>query len=311
MPKFTLDKLNKLVGLENEQTLQHARDTRTPELTTVLGGLGLGELRLPGIDTDQGDASHADDHSPRTQGLDMIADLEIKQLFEKSIAASRTLYERVGIIAPDIGDLITKGVDFSGLADIYQAERDGGREPELVYAPINVAWIQVKNLFANLCHDATIPNNPLQTHSGGSDGVLVTREVMANWKSLTGSIVLPSIELVVGQTQYDSWSLRIVPSSSFPVIQGVDYEGVDENGHLIPIPYHPTIPEYVTLQGTHIQDGLGALDYGTYATWLSGSFEHKGESIAPYGCFVMGRVAIAAMSQDEIRSGLGVRPVHW
>lgn len=314
MPKFTFDKLNQLVGPENEQALGRKSDRPASGLVTALGGLGLGEVRLPGIDTGQTDITFTGEHLSRTQGIDMIADLEIKQIFEKSIAASCALYERVGIIAPDVSDLMTKGVDFPGLADIYQAECDAGREPELVYAPINVSLVQVKNLFANLCHDASISDNPLKTHSGGSDGVLVTREVITNWTLLTGSIVLPRVELVVGQTQYDSWSLRIIPGTSVSPVLELDHEGYDSRDFLMQAPHHPTLVEYITIQGTRIQAGRRLLDHDdklNYNTWLNGSFEHEGNTWAPYGSFAMGRVMLAIELQEAMRSRLGTREARW
>lgn len=316
VPKFTLDQLSGLSGSEHSKVVRQEHSSKATEIAVALGNLGLGDTGLRGLaDDNEGAAVPSGDQlSTQTHLLDMVDDLEVRRVFETSITATRTLYERVGIIAPDIDELIAKGADFSHLADIYRREHDEGRAPELVFAPINLAQVQLKKLFSHLCHDASLPNNPLQTHSGGSDGILITQEVIANWTSLTGSIVLPQVDLIVGQTQYDSWSLRIVPGVPLPLMLELDHGGYDERGFLMQAPFHPTLIEYVTLQGMRIQTGQRVLDYDddrNYSTWLSGSYQKGDESWATYGSFAMGRVMFASEPQDELRPQLGVRPVRW
>lgn len=299
MPRFGRNRLDGYLGGHGE-AFDFAYDTRAPELRAALGGLGLGEVKPRGLGDDQARR----DIVGSSDTLDMIASQEVRAAFEQNIAASGMLYERIGVIAPTIAELVLGGIDFTDLASIYQAEDDARYTPELVLAPVDLPLSRAKNLFLGLCRDANIPNNRLE-----KNGLFVAGQVADNWARLTGPSVLPNARLIASVAEDRLWSLRIMPGTPYAVETGVNHAGEDKNGLPAVSPDHPTILEYLTVQALRIQAGNKLLDAREQGeTWLAGKFEYGGNVRAACGGFSDGEVRLRYGTIHNTRTS-GIRPM--
>lgn len=299
MPRIGRDRLGDYLR-EHGELLDFGYDARAPELRAALGGLGLGEVKPRGL----GDNRAVVSLPGGSETLDMIANQEVRAAFERSIAESGMLYERIGVITPSIAELVLGGIDFTDLASIYQAEDDARYTPELVLAPVDLPLSRAKNLFLGLCRDITIPNNQLK-----KNGLLVTGQIADNWARLTGPSVLPNTRLIASAAEDRLWSLRIMPGTPYAVETGVNHAGEDENGLPTVSPDHPTILEYLTLQALRIQAGNKLLDArGEDGTWLAGKFEYAGNVRAACGGFSDGEVRLRYGTIHNTRTS-GLRPM--
>lgn len=306
MPKIRLDQLSGRLEPEDTETLTFTYDARAPELTTALGGLGLGEVKTRGLS----DASLPYEKQIESPLLDMIDNEATRATFEHAIAAAGKLYARIELTAPTIPHLISKGVDFTHLASAYEAKEREFITPELVLAPLELPLTLAKELFSRLRKDASIPDNPLRI-DGDDDGLVVAHQLTRNWGHMAGSAALPTACFVTGKNEFDIWSLRIVPGSPHPPVEDVDYQGVDDQGILVSQPDHPTVVEYLMLQALRVQEGHKLADRGERGTWLKSEFT-TGSSVTTGVCgsYKSGQVRLGLATKQNSHAGQGIRPTE-
>lgn len=306
MPKIRLDQLSGRLEPEDTETLTFTYDARAPELTTALGGLGLGEVQTRGLSN----VALPYEEQREAPLLDMIDNEATRAAFEHAIAAAEKLYARIELTTPTIPHLISKGVDFTHLASIYEAKEREFNTPELVLVPLEMPLVMVQRLFSRLRKDTSIPNNPLRI-DGDDDGLVVAHQLKINWGYMAGLTALPNACIIAGKNEFDIWSLRIVPGSPHPPVEDVDYEGVDDQGILVSSPDHPTVVEYLMLQALRVQEGNKLVDRGDRGTWLKSEFT-TGSSVntGVCGSYKSGQVRLGLATKQNSHAGQGIRPTE-
>lgn len=245
MPKFTLDTLR---GSNEVRCVA----TATPEIRAALGNIGLGETIPTGISPSiQAEQSSTSERLTGDDPLDVIKMTDIKAAFRENLAAAEIFYKKFHVTAPNIADLVTHGVDFDKLADVFFRAHTSDLKPELLLAAYGfdvTAWL------AN--YKGTLNIAPV---------------IKKNWDQLTNP---PLGSFSHNQLQ---WTLRVIPGTLEPPTSARNAtHSADNNDN------NPTIPEYLTLQATRAEIGKQPLDT-RYSSWLAGKFDGTVTVNAPCG----------------------------
>lgn len=219
--------------------------------------------------------------------LDILT-LHKKAPFEHGLAASRTLYERIGTTPPPLDAFEQSGVDFDHLFQQWTLMMQDGLNPVALFTKTDLSIEEARALFAHLRADKNIENNPLQRHEvtfhkiiNGEkqlhtevhDGLVINSGIVENWHKLTAP--QQGLEVVNG------WSLRLIASNLTPQERGA-YESKNYTSE-----DHASLAEYLTLQAVHIEGGGQPIDPNIVA-WLGGGiFTPHGliQPRAPFGTF--------------------------
>lgn len=290
------------------RSLERAREAAglPPEDIQRLGGVGIDAVAAAAVR--ETDISHVG------SGLESITNPEQRAAVEQAFERSTRLYERIRLTPPSPEDFAGAGIDFTGLAANYEREQAAGREPEIILAPHGLSPELWQQLFQGLQDDPTV-NTAGDIKDGG---LYISDEIRAAWKDLNtppGGVTTverhqPEREPLSLDTLGRLWTIRVITGTDKPTDTSIDHDGrrnADQPKLDIP---HPTITEYLTLQGQSLQDRRTPVDAETY-TWLQGTFE--GGSWAPYGNWGpgSGRVRLYRLIADYRYDRLGVRPAVW
>jgi len=238
---------------------------------------------------------------PPNEGLEVIANKNIKQAFETAFDTSQQVFDYISMTVPSPEQFHEAGVDFARIADEYEHMENEGLEPQLVVAPHHGSLDTWQDLYTSLTED---PATPLKKQSDGN-GLWVSDDVANAWADLDklpDDIPLPVVTMDDYSKYMDvSWTLRIIPGTNKPTNTNVDH---DTNNAV-----HPTIAEYLTMQAARFQNAEQPVD-GDSWTWLNGTF---GSGRAPCGRWGSGRGQVYVLWDDvgNRADGLGSRLPVW
>lgn len=290
------------------RSLERAREAAglPPEDIHRLGGVGIDAVAAAAV-------RETDVHSFGTS-LESIANPEQQAAFEWAFERSAQLYERIGLTPPPPEDFARAGIDFARLATNYEHEKTAGHEPEIIVTPNELPPESWQQLFQKLQDDPTV-NVAGDIKSGG---LYISDDISAHWEELN---TLPSGVTTVERRQPATeplsldnldrqWTIRIIPGTDRPTDASLDHDGRRNDTQAKVELAHPTIAEYLTLQGQSLQERRTPVDGETY-TWLHGTFE--GGSRAPGGDWYPdgGQVELSWRDSGGRYGGRGVRLAVW
>ncbi len=279
----------------------------------ALGGAGLNGL------VRERTAEAKDHGSLGDDGLEQIANRDIKLAFEGGFKGAEQLFERVALQPPTAEQFAEVGVDFAALAQSYERMEHEGLEPAVVVSPSlpltsedsgDTTW---RTMYDELTADTTIPNNPLKARSDGNgfwldDGIASDAQRLLQQER---ERTIHSSDIHYVETETGLWTIALLPSTNAPQELGTPHTNHEPPGHGDPeIDKHQTISQYLTLQATKIQAGRPPIDVGTYS-WLQGTSEDG--VLAPYGIWIASDGQVLVLWDDVGRElvSLGVRLPEW
>lgn len=255
---------------------------------------------------------------------DILSNVEpaMRQRIEQKHNACVKVYERDGIEVPALSEYAAIRPDiYTHLTNVHNQMEIQGKEPDIIFYPINLPLARSQSIAKNMTADTTILNNPLKvsvgdewTHrfSGESDGFenylgeisFIEEEKEEQYLQSLGATL---IEKGNGSNSL-LWNVAVISATDKPQDLGKSYS--DINGQTC------TISQYIALQFSRIQTGLSPVDkkegvQGT-RTWL-----YKGEDFysipeIPYGFFRFddGKIVVASTPSAAGISNLGRRSVE-
>ncbi len=231
-----------------------------------------------------------DGRLPGRQGLEQVADIDIREKLETALDKVSLLYGAIGIKTPDTAQ-IAEAADLAALAEAYTDMP----EAEFVLTPAKLTVAEAKRLYSSLT-----PTDAAPLQNGG---LFINDNIEKHWDEITlnDQLAPNTIEDDTGR----KWTLRAIPGTTAPTKTNVDHNSV------LPPLHHPTISDYLTLQALRIQRGDEPVDALHY-TWLCGSYDGGKDfgACAPAGVWNsgVGRVRLPWGQVGCRRGNLGVRP---
>ncbi len=291
-------------------------DLLTPGMVkATLGNLGLSSAdKLAQAESLGSDANAlAPAPVPGSVSLDMIPGSETRQSFEHFLSSTERLFARIGITPPDVDTIVNSGIDFVYLGHEYQHMKTEGLEPRLVLAPYGLTVDHWKELYKKLEDDPIV--NPIPASGKEEDkrirdgGLHIDNRVAINWTELAMQIpkATLAIKSPISNASHPTnlWTLRLIPATDRPQILGTSH-----NQYAPVIVQHTTIPEYLSLQASLLQDCQALVDPHTWS-WLDGTY--NGGTTAPGGGWSSagGWVNVGWCKTDDKHDELGTRPPRW
>ncbi len=255
-------------------------DLLTPGMVkATLGNLGLSSAdKLAQAESLGSDANAlAPAPVPGSVSLDMIPGSETRQSFEHFLSSTERLFARIGITPPDVDTIVNSGIDFVYLGHEYQHMKTEGLEPRLVLAPYGLTVDHWKELYKKLEDDPIV--NPIPASGKEEDkrirdgGLYIKPEITNNWIELGMQIpdATPTIEAPISNASHPTnlWTLRLISATDTPQNLGVSHDQYIRAGEK-----YTTIPEYLSLQASLLQDYQPPIDQRTWS-WLDGTYNDE------------------------------------
>ena len=225
---------------------------------------------------------------------------ETQQAFEVSFSAAEEFFKLANITIPTPEDCVEAGINFGLLGAIYERMESGGLKPALVLAPnLDVSgWYEVYKRLVDL---------KSVTACGWFDGVglKISPFVAEHWAELTEPTA--GVPIISSPSSMQQWSLRLIPGTPEPTMGQVSYSHNQS--------VHPTIGEYLTLQGTILQAGMEPIDGFQTFTWLSGehSTHNNTSRFAAYANWTdsIGHVNVNYTDVTQKSFRIGARLPEW
>ena len=258
-----------------------------------------------------------------------------------------TMLPDTNLRPPELSTFVEAGVNFAKLQQGFEAYRDAGMEPELIFAPVNLQLDQAKQLYINLrkWQEAQVPLPPddqpdpldgrrLKFQYDG-DSLYVSPDVTANWNNLVQQATEDTPGHTVLSPDGSIWKLLVVPTAdkaagglavytSHDLTRGRDSLSNQANllneelEDITPSQAHMPIASYLTLQALRVRRDAKLLDNniwtwnaGTYSTLQGQGQPNSVQAPAALWGALVGQVHVDHFVVGVVDGSLGVRLPVW
>lgn len=352
MPNLTPEQLAAMVGEEAAGRLLGKTSTESSTgltdpntLSSVLGGLGLGETVLSGLPS--GDSDDGSDRADGRYGLSPEIDggnwNMATVVHENTTRLFNILQPHHDI--PSLQEFIDAGVNFNKLHQGFEGYEAAGMKPELVFAPVNLPLQLWRDGYSALRQEQEVrhplppdgqpdrlPGRRLKEQPDG-DGLWIWDGVANAWNDLNRQAVedTPGTNLTVTNPDGTEtvWKVLVVPTADkeeggLAVNTSHDlstasstFSDQAETIGLTPesitqVSAHMPIGAHLTLQARRLHQDLPLLDQeGSIWTWNHGTFNDGGRAPAVYWYPGFGQVRVGDDGVDGSDGNVGVRAPVW
>lgn len=178
--------------------------------------------------------------------LEVIANPEIKELFERDIKDYKAIFTKAGIDVPTPDELAQGGIDFGWLAELKRM----WPEYDLVVAPLTL---------------------PLDTFERIEGDRYIEGAVVSNWASIMKDTVDNWRLTAVGDNR---WTAFMLSNNEEPGECGLSYDQITRYGSAVPIVC------YTAYQVHRIRQGISPVDINV-RSWAAGRFIVGNDTYAP------------------------------
>lgn len=223
------------------------------------------------------------------EGLEVIANLETREAFERSFSEFTSLFERIGFTTPTPEEFASANPDIlAHWSGVYERMQDNGLEPDVSIAPLadTSEW---KALYANLQDDAAV-NDDGRIKDGG---LWMNEDVEANWTHLTDQTTSDILTAADGT----KWIMQVNPGIA--EAPNVDTVYTDTDIQMSP-------HAYLATQARRLAHHRPPLDTDGYS-WLHGTFDSGAHAPSGYWGRDYGRVRVAWVGVSFRLGNLGSR----